>query len=183
MTKEPDIKLGEEQVQKIRRKAPPQIKKEVGVDPSAGGGIGIYVGADALEKVREHAASSAASEVGGVLIGDVFSHERRNYVTVTNVMRAEHAIGGTASITFTEDTWRAVLDEMEKKFPDSRIVGWYHSHPRYGVFLSEKDLFIHKNFFREVYQVAFVIDPINKDCGFFEWREGKIARVGKFFVY
>ena len=183
MAKEPDIKLREEKVSKIKRKAPPQIKKEVRVNPNTGGDIEIYISADALEKVKEHAASNTASEIGGVLIGDVFSYDGRNYVNVTNVMRAEHAIGKTASITFTEDTWRAVLDDMEKKFPEKRIVGWYHSHPRYGVFLSEKDLFIHKNFFREAYQVAFVIDPVDKDCGFFEWHGGKIGRVGRFFIY
>jgi len=181
MTKEPDIKLREVKTSKIKEKAPPKIKREVGT--AAEGDTAIYVDTGALEKIKEHASSDTASEVGGVLVGDVFSHERQNYVNVTNVMRAEYAVGGTASITFTEDTWRAVLDEMEKRFPEKRIVGWYHSHPRYGVFLSEKDLFIHKNFFREIYQLAFVIDPVGKDCGFFEWRRRKVVRVGRFFVY
>ena len=182
MTKETDIKLKEVRVsQKIKGKAPPQIKKEIGT--ALEGDTDIYIDAAALEKVKEHASLAPASEVGGVLVGDVCEHEGQSYVIVTDAIHAEHAVERTASITFTEDTWGEVLDEMEKRFPGKKIVGWYHSHPRYGVFLSEKDLFIHKNFFREIYQVAFVIDPVNKDCGFFRWKEKKVVRVGGFFVY
>jgi len=36
---------------------------------------------------------------------------------------------------------------MDAQFADKKIVGWYHSHPGFGIFLSEYDLFIHRNFF------------------------------------
>ncbi len=31
--------------------------------------------------------------------------------------------------------------------PNIDIVGWYHTHPSFGIFLSHHDLFIHQNFF------------------------------------
>jgi hypothetical protein len=56
-------------------------------------------------------------------------------------------------------------------------VGWYHSHPSFGIFLSEHDLFIHRNFFSGPAQIAVVVDPINCTEGVFAWRHGEIAKV------
>jgi proteasome lid subunit RPN8/RPN11 len=38
------------------------------------------------------------------------------------------------------------------------MVGWYHTHPDWGVFLSSMDMFICDNFFNKL-DVAYVIDP------------------------
>jgi hypothetical protein len=61
-------------------------------------------------------------------------------------------------------------------------VGWYHTHPDYGIFLSGQDLFIHRNFFDQPLQVAYVVDPIRQTRGFFQWRDGGAAPVGGFFL-
>ena len=49
------------------------------------------------------------------------------------------------------------------------IVGWYHSHPGFGIFLSEHDRFIHRHFFGEPGQIALVIDPLAHVEGLFAW--------------
>jgi len=46
-------------------------------------------------------------------------------------------------------------------YPKLRIVGWYHSHPGFGVEFSEMDVFIQKNFFPSPTQIALVTDPLN----------------------
>jgi hypothetical protein len=47
------------------------------------------------------------------------------------------------------------------------LVGWYHSHPNFGVFLSDHDQFIQKNFFKENGKITIVIDPIRGKKGWF----------------
>src|SRR4029453_14212343 len=47
--------------------------------------------------------------------------------------------------------------------------GWYHSHPGFGVFLSDYDVFIHKNFFTATHQIAWVFDPHSDSEGCFGW--------------
>ena len=42
---------------------------------------------------------------------------------------------------------------------NSTLAGWYHSHTRSGIFLSEADLELHRRFFRENWQVALVFRP------------------------
>jgi proteasome lid subunit RPN8/RPN11 len=48
-------------------------------------------------------------------------------------------------------------------------VGWYHTHPGFGIFLSNMDLFIHRNFFPQKWHIALVLDPVNKKSGYFCW--------------
>jgi proteasome lid subunit RPN8/RPN11 len=57
--------------------------------------------------------------------------------------------------------------ELEEHFPGKKIVGWYHTHPKRGVFLSSYDTWLHNNFFSEPWQVALVIEPHSQVGGVF----------------
>ena len=61
-------------------------------------------------------------------------------------------------------------------------MGWYHTHPSFGIFLSHHDLFIHHHFFAQPLQVAYVVDPIQQTRGFFQWRGGDMAQVEGFYL-
>jgi hypothetical protein len=51
------------------------------------------------------------------------------------------------------------------------MVGWYHTHPDWGVFLSSMDLFICEHFFNKPLDVAIVLDPIREERGIFHWEQ------------
>ncbi|TXT17122.1 MAG: hypothetical protein FD138_4627, partial [Planctomycetota bacterium] len=72
--------------------------------------------------------------------------------------------------------------EMDTKFANLRIVGWYHSHPDFGIFLSDRDVFIQQNFFSGAGQIAFVVDPVRDAEGIFEWHDGKPALSPHYWV-
>jgi proteasome lid subunit RPN8/RPN11 len=81
------------------------------------------------------------------------------------------------SLTFTHDTWQEINRIKDEHFPDLKIVGWYHSHPGLGIFLSAMDEFIHRNFFNMPWQIAYVIDPVNEESGIFRWEGGALVEV------
>ena len=58
-----------------------------------------------------------------------------------------------------------------------KIVGWYHSHPGFGLFLSEYDSFIQENFFIDPNHVALVVDPLEGSLGWFVVRNGKVVEL------
>ena len=94
---------------------------------------------------------------------------------VTGAIPAISADEQKATLTFTQEAWAHVHQVLEAEFPaDEQIVGWYHSHPSFGIFLSGHDLFIHENFFNASSQIAVVVDPINCREGAFGWRDGKL---------
>ena len=126
----------------------------------------IYVRLAALEGIESHAISSLKAEVGGALLGGVYRHEGKVYVQVESYLPARNADEQRARLTFTHETWKQLYDEREQKHPDLSIVGWYHTHPRMGVFFSSWDEWLHKNFFPKPWQVALVVEPFTSAGGF-----------------
>ncbi|HEX8103653.1 MAG TPA: Mov34/MPN/PAD-1 family protein [Solirubrobacteraceae bacterium] len=123
--------------------------------------------------VYPHVFANADREVGGVLVGRVAAEG--SLPMVTGAIEALKADEQRATLTFTQDAWEHVHRTLDETFPEgTQIVGWYHSHPGFGIFLSEHDLFIHRNFFSGASQIAVVVDPLACTEGAFVWRDGQI---------
>jgi proteasome lid subunit RPN8/RPN11 len=146
-----------------------------------GAGFGVVVKRSVLNAVNRHGQSAPNIEVCGVLVGNVCRDAAGPFLHVEAAIRGDFAGGSAAQVTFTAETWSHIQGVMEREHPDQRIVGWYHTHPGFGIFLSDMDLFIHGNFFNLPWQVAFVYDPVSGEEGMFVWREGKAQR-GEFAV-
>jgi proteasome lid subunit RPN8/RPN11 len=130
---------------------------------------------DAIKSaIYEHIYGNDDHEVGGVLVGTL---GEKALPTVTGSIAALEARGERASVTFTHDAWSTVHSTLESDFPGQQIVGWYHSHPGFGIFLSRHDLFIHENFFSDPRQVAYVVDPHAGIEGVFVWRDGQVVEL------
>jgi proteasome lid subunit RPN8/RPN11 len=128
--------------------------------------------------IRQHARAHMTTEVCGVLIGENCA----GVVEVGACIEASNAAQGGTHVTFTQDAWESIYRVKDERYPEKRIVGWYHSHPGFGVFLSEHDTFIHRNFFSSPDQVAWVYDPHTDEEGCFGWIDGEIRRISAFSV-
>ena len=124
---------------------------------------------------RAHVAEQLENEVGGFLIGFLAG----DGLTVTHALPAREAVGSAAQLTFPPESWSAVYAVIEERNQGERLVGWYHSHPGHGVFLSAYDQFIQTSFFPEEGQIAMVIDPQSGEEGVFVTRNSKIQDVVK----
>jgi len=138
----------------------------------------LSIDSEVARRIRQHARRSMKTEVCGVLIGEVLSGTIQVRASIEGLNAAQ---AGT-HVTFTQDAWEAIYRVKDESYPDDRIVGWYHSHPGFGVFLSEHDTFIHRNFFSSADQVAWVYDPHSDEEGCFGWIDGKIHRVPSFSI-
>lgn len=135
--------------------------------------------AAALDRLHAHGRSRTDVEICGVLVGRCYRDGLGPYLLVADALPGTAADSRGTQVTFTAETWdtiNAALDARREKHPDDGIVGWYHTHPGFGIFLSGMDLFIHDNFFNLPHQVAFVYDPKGGDEGCFVWRSGKAER-------
>jgi proteasome lid subunit RPN8/RPN11 len=133
----------------------------------------LVVDSEVVRQIRQHARSSSKTEVCGVLIGQ----DRDHRIEVAACIEGQNAEEAGAHVTFTQDTWEHIYAIKDQKYPEERIVGWYHSHPGFGVFLSDHDTFIHKNFFSSPGQVAWVFDPHSDEEGCFGWVGDRIERL------
>jgi len=131
--------------------------------------VKVFVTQQAFLKVSAHSRSDMQNEVGGWLAGTWCWDKdlQEEFVVVEAIIPAKAVRQGSTFITFTHDSQVEMLSVLEDRYPEKRIVGWYHTHPRMGLFLSEHDLWLHKQFFSRPWQVALVVEPHSCVGGFF----------------
>jgi len=131
-----------------------------------------------LEEIRSAAvegllaAPHGGVEVGGVLFGDYEGGVVR--VTAQRPLACEHALGPGFRLSGKDQSALAELLEQAAQ-QGLRPVGWYHSHTRSGLELSEEDRLIHHRYFSQDWQVALVVRPyrIDDTRACFFWAPGE----------
>jgi len=127
-----------------------------------------------IDEIKQHGRSSMEREVCGVLIGNLCLTEEDQWrVCVEGRIEGKYADNQLGSVTFTSETWDYIHEQLDTHYPNRRIVGWYHTHPGFGIFLSAMDVYIHVNFFSPRWQVAYVYDPQAETDGWFLWGDEK----------
>ncbi|HWR54793.1 MAG TPA: hypothetical protein VN428_27035, partial [Bryobacteraceae bacterium] len=134
-----------------------------GLWQTPGSGLTIEYSFEVLERIRNwtleayRALARGGIEVGGVLFG---RHEGR-LVRVLDVrpIACEHAYG--PAFVLSERDEKALTALLAEAPQDAELaglepVGWYVSHTRSGLSLSERDLDLHARFFPEWWQIALV---------------------------
>lgn len=132
----------------------------------------IYVDLDVMRDMEAHAQSDKTVELGGVLLGrQSLDDQGQPFVVVTDWLQADHYESTRSRFKFTHETWAEITKRRDGYPNDTEMVGWYHTHPGWGIFLSDMDMFICKNFFNRPLDVALVIDPCNLKRGWFQWTD------------
>jgi proteasome lid subunit RPN8/RPN11 len=130
--------------------------------------VSVFVTQPAYSRICVHSVSDLNNEVGGILVGEWCVDEKgEQFIVVEHALPARHTRQGSVYLTFTQDSLVEIHDEIDTYHKGKRIVGWYHTHPRMGIFLSHYDTWLHKYFFPEPWQVALVVEPHSSSGGFF----------------
>jgi proteasome lid subunit RPN8/RPN11 len=132
-----------------------------------------------VEEVRHEVAegfqklSRGGIEVGGLLYG--VREGRTVRVMAIRPAACEHASG--PAFRLSEKDRAALTEQMRQDRDDSRLeglvcVGWYVSHTRTEIALSQSDQEIFSTYFAQPWQVTLVVRPSrggNMRAGFFVW--------------
>lgn len=143
----------------------------------------IYISQKTYKAVHRFAQGKTDNESGGILVGDVIEEFGKTNIVIDGFIEARHCEATPNTLKFTHETWAQCHKELAKKHPGKKIVGWIHTHPDFGIFLSEYDKFIHENFFKEDHQIAYVVDPIQDSEGFYFWINGRLERCKGFYIF
>lgn len=123
----------------------------------------VYISPLALLKMLKHGKAGIPLEVMGLMLGDYIDDYTVKCIDVFAMPQA----GTEASIEAIDEAFQAKMVEMLKQTGRNEIVvGWYHSHPGFGCFLSSVDVNTQKSF-EQLNQrfVAVVVDPIQSVRG------------------
>ena len=139
-----------------------------------------------LEEIRRSAVEGFNSfghgglEIGGVLLGV----RAGDHVRILNAvpLACEHACGPGFVLSASDTAaLQDLLDDRDGPGEPLIPVGWYCSHTRSGIALSEKDVELYERFFPEPWHIALIVKPTRwgpATAGFFFRERGGVLRAG-----
>ncbi len=146
--------------------------------------VSVFITQQAYSRICVHSVSDMKNEVGGFLIGQwCLSENHEQFVEVEYALPARYTRQGSVYLTFTQESLVDIHDQIDTNYKGQKIVGWYHTHPSMGVFLSHYDTWLHNNFFPEPWQVALVVEPVSAIGGFFIRQTGGILDPIRYFGF
>jgi len=138
-----------------------------------------------IRAVEIYSRENSRKEVGGVLLGEAYLYKGYIYIEITAIIKApilSAQQNTSGSFNFSPEAWAEMNRVRDKNYEDLKIVGWFHSHPGHGIFLSQgMDTFIQDNYFNRPWQVAMVYDPLRHEGGFFVWEAKQTIEATGFF--
>lgn len=139
----------------------------------------VHCSAALLRQLMDHAVRFRHTEVFGLLLGRALrTPALKSRTQVLDFLAAERFSSST--LTFVEVSAQELirLDRIHETSPDKkdlRKVGWFHTHPGHGIFMSSTDKANHA-MYSNPWQVALVLDPVHRTWGFFAGSECKPIR-------
>jgi proteasome lid subunit RPN8/RPN11 len=127
-----------------------------------------------MNSILRHVGSELAQEQAGLLFG------RFDALSGATVLDAHPIAEFTASLTHVQmdrRAWPAIWSMSAQRNPELAVVGWYHSHPGHGVYLSGTDRRTQAAWFRRLDHIALVIDPVAQRMGVFCGPSGSHAEI------
>ncbi len=146
-------------------------------------GVELFISKLAEEKMRNHALAHSIEryEIMGLMLGRFYTYGGGVYALVKDVATPDLE-ASAVRVRFKRGGFEQLFESMDSCGFDYIIVGWYHSHPGHGCFLSSTDIDTQRAMFEKRHHTALVIDPIAKDIRAFYLEEGRV-RERPFVIY
>mmetsp|Transcript_23561 Transcript_23561/g.36746 ORF Transcript_23561/g.36746 Transcript_23561/m.36746 type:complete len:306 (-) Transcript_23561:87-1004(-) len=123
----------------------------------------VHISSLALLKMLKHSRAGVPMEVMGLMLGEYVD----DYTVQVLDCFAMPQSGTGISVEAVDPAYQSQMCEMLKQTHRGEpVVGWYHSHPGFGCWLSGTDINTHQSF-EQLNQraVAVVVDPIQSVKG------------------
>ena len=115
----------------------------------------------------EHAGRWVVHEQAGILLGRAYRDPQGFVFTVlAAALPVEDAEASIAQVKMRAASWPSIWRGLLQN-PGQEMIGWYHSHPGYGIFLSATDRITQNAYFAAPWQIAVVMDPVRGELGAF----------------
>lgn len=131
----------------------------------------IYIRKKVLDQIIKLCKKSDL-EVFGYLVGELFKWNNSNYIMITEQISVKAGTDSKdVSVQLLGDSMGMFDEQFQKvKIKNNNLlnIGWWHSHPNFGCFLSAIDLTTQRELYRDPHMTALVVDPIRNDLKFFK---------------
>ena len=123
----------------------------------------VYISSLALLKMLKHGRAGVPMEVMGLMLGEFIDDFTVKVVDVFSMPQT----GNSVSVEAVDPVFQTkMLDMLKQTGRPEMVVGWYHSHPGFGCWLSGTDINTQQSFEQlNPRAVGVVVDPIQSVKG------------------
>jgi 26S proteasome regulatory subunit N11 len=123
----------------------------------------VYISSLALLKMLKHGRAGVPMEVMGLMLGEFVDDFTVKVVDVFSMPQT----GNSVSVEAVDPVFQTkMLDMLKQTGRPETVVGWYHSHPGFGCWLSGTDINTQQSFEQlNPRAVGVVVDPIQSVKG------------------
>merc|ERR1712205_228895 len=160
-------KEGDEMTERLQRLLGSQLGMNLGGTPTDAPQVDtaeqVYISSLALLKMLKHGRAGVPMEVMGLMLGQFVDEYT---VTVVDVFAMPQS-GTGVSVEAVDPVFQTkMLDMLKQTGREEMVVGWYHSHPGFGCWLSGVDINTQQSFEQlNPRLVSVVIDPVQSVKG------------------
>lgn len=149
------------------------------------GNVKIFVEDYVYTYLYQYGRSGGGREKLAALIGRHYVVNGQETVVISGAIQGKGTVQENGMERFSEETWEYIGGQMQTYFKGMSIVGWVHCQPGFGAFLMAKDENFHREYFREKWQVLFVLDTVDKLDTFYIYNEEEtsLRQARGYFIY
>jgi proteasome lid subunit RPN8/RPN11 len=127
----------------------------------------VYVTRPVLTAIFAHfkAAADRQKEALGLLVGTPCVDASGVSFTLVSAYATGQNDATSTHVRFAPPAFSNLSKLLSERGKGELVVGWAHSHPSYGCFLSPTDLKTQQDYFPERFHAALVIDPLKGEKG------------------
>lgn len=134
----------------------------------------VYIHYNVLVNILRHFIKALPKEAIGFLLGDRYRFKGKCWVEISDYLPLKAEASETHVVPLDGSLAEASKILAKKKLI---VVGWAHSHPGYGCFMSERDIETQRRYFKQPYHVALVMDPYTGEYDVFALKGDGYSRV------
>ena len=133
--------------------------------------------------LMQYSAEKESKVKTAILLGKNERSGGKRHLYIKGALPVEHVYEKQGKYCFTEKMWGDIYRECEKYFPEQEILGWFLAKPGFPV---EKTAVLeetHRTYFSGADKVLFVVEPLERDSGFFGFDGNRFARQSGYYIY
>ena len=139
----------------------------------------ILVRPEVVAEFLLYAASNPSREIASLLIGRL----EGEYLVISDVRHCQRSKGSAARVEISAEDMSEISDSLDR---GSFVIGWAHSHPNFGTFMSSLDKDVQRDF-QNMFSdsIALVLDPFKNgkvEFSFFRLVNGEARKMDYAFL-
>lgn len=140
-------------------------------------GVQLFMDESVILTMAAHADIGFAEEkeIMGLILGTVYNDEEGEY-SVADGTATTKLESTNVSVRFDPDSLEDLFTSIDEN-ESGTVVGWYHSHPGFGCYLSTIDIKTHSDIFGEGIGFSVVLDPSDETLMVFTVEDGVSKKV------